>query len=68
VGPSLAGIATLAATRVPGMSAEEYIRESILHPDAHIVPGFDNKMPSYISEGLSPQDIDDLVGFLMTLK
>ncbi len=68
VGPSLAGIATRAATRVPGMSAEEYIRESILHPDAYIVPGFDNKMPAYISEGLSPQDLDDLVAFLMTLK
>ena len=68
VGPSLAGIATRAATRVPGMSAEEYIRESILHPDAYIVPGFDNKMPSYISENLSKQDLDDLVAFLMTLK
>ena len=68
VGPSLAGIATRAATRVPGMSAEEYIRQSITHPDAYIVPGFDNKMPSYISEGLSQQDLDDLVAFLMTLK
>lgn len=68
VGPSLAGIATRAATRVPGMSAEEYIRESILHPDAYIVPGFDNKMPSYISESLSEQDLEDLVAFLMTLK
>ncbi len=68
VGPSLAGIATRAGTRIPGMSAEEYIRQSILHPDAYIVPGFDNKMPTYISENLSKQDLDDLVAFLMTLK
>ena len=68
VGPSLAGIATRAATRIPGMSAEEYIRQSIVDPGAYIVPGFDNKMPPYISENLSPQDLEDLIAFLMTLK
>jgi ferredoxin/coenzyme F420-reducing hydrogenase delta subunit/cytochrome c2 len=68
VGPSLAGIATTAATRIPGMSAEEYIRQSIVDPGAYIVPGFDNKMPPYIADSLSEEDLEDLIAFLMTLK
>ena len=68
VGPSLAGIATRAATRAPGMTAEEYIRQSIVDPGAYIVPGFDNKMPPYIADNLSEQDLEDLIAFLMTLK
>lgn len=69
VGPSLAGIATRAATRVPGMSAEEYIRQSILEPDAYVVPGFPaGQMVQNLGEILTPEQIDDLVAFLMTLK
>ena len=69
VGPSFAGIATRAATRVPGMSAEEYIRQSILDPDAYVVEGFQPGMePPNFAEILTEQQIDDLVAFLMTLK
>lgn len=69
VGPSLAGIATRAATRVPGLSAEEYIRQSILEPDAYVVPGFPpGQMVQNLGEILTPEQIDDLVAFLMTLK
>ncbi|NPA26892.1 MAG: cytochrome c [Chloroflexi bacterium] len=67
VGPSLAGIATTAAERVPGMSAEEYIRQSILEPNAYVVEGFpEGLMPAYTD--LSPEQVDALVAFLMTLK
>jgi len=69
VGPSLAGIATRAAGRIPGMSAEEYIRQSILQPNAYVVPGFPSGvMPPDFSEILTPEQIDDLVAFLLTLK
>ena len=68
VGPSLAGIATRAATRVPGMSAEEYIRQSIEDPGAYIVEGFPNAMLPDMAEKLSDQDMEDLIAFLMTLK
>ncbi len=34
IGPSLAGVATRAESRVPGMGAEEYIETSILFPKA----------------------------------
>jgi cytochrome c551/c552 len=68
VGPSLAGIANTAATRVPGMSAEDYIRQSILDPNAYVVPGFPaNQMLNVYSERLTPDQIDALVAYLMTL-
>ncbi len=67
VGPSLAGIGTRAAQRVPGMSAEEYLRQSILEPDAYVVEGFPKgAMPAY--RNISEQDLQDLIAFLLTLK
>lgn len=57
------------ATRVPGMSAEEYIKESILKPDAYIVEGF-NKGDMYAkwTTELSAQEINDLIAYLLTEK
>jgi cytochrome c2 len=67
VGPSFAGIATRAAERVPGMSAEEYLRQSILEPDAYVVEGFPSgQMVPNLGEILTEQQIDDLIAFLMT--
>ena len=68
IGPSHKGDATRAGTRVPGLSAEEYIRQSILDPGAFIVPGFVNVMPANYGETLTPQQIDNLVAFLLTLE
>ncbi len=69
VGPSFAGIATRAATRVPGLSAEEYIHQSILEPNAFVVPGFpEGQMIQNFADLLTEEQIDDLVAFLMTLK
>ena len=49
------------------MSAEEYLRQSILEPDAYIVEGFPaGQMLPNLGEILSPQQIDDLVAFLLT--
>jgi cytochrome c oxidase subunit 2 len=39
-GPDLDGVGTHAATRKPGMSAADYINESIDNPTAFTVPGF----------------------------
>ncbi len=67
VGPSLAGIGTTAAERVPGMSAEEYIRQSITDPAAYTVEGFpEGLMPAFTD--LSPEQLDALVAYLMSLK
>lgn len=75
VGPSLAGIAGRAATREPGKTAEQYIRESIQQPNAFIVtddPKFQANGKSVMPEGLgnlmSPQDLADLIAYLQTLK
>lgn len=65
-GPSLLDIAGQAAQRVPGTSAEEYIRQSILEPDAFIVPGYSQNMGLIHSRLLNDQEVEDLVAFLLT--
>jgi mono/diheme cytochrome c family protein len=69
VGPSHAGLATKAATAVEGVSAEDYLRESIVTPDAHVTEGFTpGVMYQNYGKDLTEQEIDDLVAYLMTLK
>jgi mono/diheme cytochrome c family protein len=67
IAPTWQGISGLAGDRVPGLSAEEYLRESIVDPDAYIVEGYSaNLMPKGFKFLLSEEDIDDLVAFLLT--
>lgn len=69
VGPSLAGIATRAETRVPGLSPAEYLEESIIRPDAYKPPNFENLvMDATLAKTLTVDEINDLVAYLMTLK
>lgn len=68
VGPSLAGVATRAASRVPGMSVSEYLRTSILDPGAFVVPSFPDAMARNLGEVLDDQQINDIITFLETLK
>jgi len=69
VGPGLKGIATRAGTRKPGMSASDYLHESIISPNAFVVSGFQpGIMPQNFKQMLSTQQIDDLVAYLLTLK
>ncbi len=69
VGPSLAGVATRAATTVPGLDAAEYLVESIVDPDAFIVDGYraGQMLPTY-TDRLSASQIDALVQYLLTLE
>ena len=69
VGPSLAGIATRGETRIPGMDAETYIRNSILDPGAYTVEGFpEGLMPPDIIDSLTVGDFEAVVDYLMTLR
>lgn len=69
VGPSLAGIANQAGERVEGQSAEEYLRTSILEPDAHVVEGFSpGVMYQEYEQALSDEQVDNLVAYLLTLE
>ena len=68
VGPSLAGIAGVAGDRVSGLTAEQYLRQSILEPDAYVVDGYPaGQMLGGYEETLTNQEIDALVLFLLTL-
>ena len=67
VGPELNGIATRAGTRVAGMSAEDYIRESVEHPEAFVVEGYDNVMQP-LRGTMTDDEFDILVEYLLTLQ
>jgi cytochrome c2 len=66
VGPSLYGIGAAAAARVAGYSAERFIHESIVLPDAHVPEGFARPsiMPGTFGQQMSKQDLADLIAFL----
>lgn len=69
VGPSLKGIASRAETRKPGMSAADYLYESIVKPNTYVVPGFTpGVMLQTFGQTLSQTQINDLVAYLLTLK
>jgi cytochrome c oxidase subunit 2 len=65
VGPTQAGIGQRASERIEGVSAEQYIRESILLPCDYIVSGFTCVMPQNYGERLEAQDLSDLIAFLL---
>lgn len=68
VGPNLTQIGEVAATRKPGVSAEKYIRESIVNPQAYVVEGFNPVMPAIFADTLSQEQLEDLVAFLLAQK
>ena len=74
VGPHLGNIANVGADRVPGMSAEQYIYESILDPNAFIVeecplgPCVEpSQMRMDYPDVLTEQGMADLIAYYMTL-
>jgi len=68
IGPSLAGIATRASTRIEGYTAEEYIEDSILHPKDYVVEGFTDTMPTNFGRDLTSEELNGVIAYLMTLK
>lgn len=80
-GPTLAGLAGKAKDIVDSpdyegnaTDAEGYIRESIVAPSAHLVPGGQYSaggtsfMPATYGESLSEKELNQLVAYLKTLK
>ncbi len=66
VGPNLTQIAQVAATRKDGVSAEDYIRESIVNTNAFVVEGYQpNIMPQTYGQQFSSQELNDLVDYLL---
>ena len=69
LGPGLLNIKDRAATRVEGMTAAEYIYQSIVDSKAYTVEGFDpDLMPQNWAEIYSDLQIFDIVAYLMTLE
>ncbi len=69
VGPSQSDVGARAETAIEGMSAEEYLRQSIVEPNAHIAEGFtEGVMYQTFGEELTNTQINDLVAFMLTLK
>ncbi len=66
VGPSLAGIATRAADSDPEPS--DFFRRAILKPQAEIVKGFSDLMPTDFEQKLTDSDLEALISFLLTLE
>jgi len=80
-GPTLAGIGSKAAAAIAdpnykgkAKDAAGYIREAIVEPSAHLVPGPTYSangrsfMPDTFGKDLKPEQIDQLVAYLNTLK
>jgi cytochrome c2 len=69
VGPSLQGIANRAGEARPGMSAYDYLRESILDPNTYVLTGFqEGLMPITYELTLSEQDIEDVIAYMLMLR
>lgn len=67
LGPGLKGISVNGSGRVEGLTAPQYIEQSIRHPGAYIVGGFRDIMYPNFATDYSDQNIADLVAYLMTL-
>ncbi len=65
-GPDLTAVAGVAGERRPGMSAADYLRESVLIPNAYLVPGYAQDVRC--GGVLSQRQLDELVAFLLTRK
>ena len=65
LGPDLTHIATVGGTRISGLSAEEYIRQSINDPTSLVVDGFAPLMPPNIRSAITDEAMEDLVAFLL---
>lgn len=63
IGPGLAGLADVAGSRVPGLDAAGYVRQSLAEPGAYVVEGFTaGLMPSFAA--LSDEQVNSLLAFL----
>lgn len=70
IGPNLTEIGAVGATRIAGYTAEQYIRESIINPNAFIAPEcptgpcLAGVMLQNLAEILTPEELDLVVAYL----
>ncbi len=69
IGPGLSNIGNRAALTVEEMTAEEYLRASIVDPDAYLAGGFQEGIHYRgYREVLTEQQLADLIAYMLTLK
>ncbi len=69
LGPDLTKVAKLAGSRKPGYSAQEYVIESILKPNAYVVKGFDpDIMPGDLGDKITMSEMNLIVNALLGKK
>jgi len=68
IGPELTHVGSYAEQRRPGLAVEDYIRQSILDPNAYVVPGYQPVMPSGLASMISDEDFEALIVYLVSLK
>jgi mono/diheme cytochrome c family protein len=64
IGPDLNDLKAAAAKYAKDKTPEEYVQESIVQPDAFLVPGFGNAMPSFQGR-LTDKQVQTLVEYLL---
>jgi hypothetical protein len=72
-GPSLNGLKDRAGDRVPGLSARDYVKQSILDPSAHVVDECPtgecvDVMYGFYADKLEDGELDILVNYLLSLE
>jgi mono/diheme cytochrome c family protein len=65
IGPSLDDLASAAGEREPGTSPEEYVRQSLLDPDAVTVEGFQSGVMPSVEGRLDDKQVQALVDYLL---
>ena len=67
VGPGLQGIFTRAAERIVGLSASDYIYQSLRDPASYLADDLPNVMPVFDDSLISPDDLLDLIAYMQEL-
>jgi cytochrome c oxidase subunit 2 len=68
IGPSFKGLYGSTRKLTDGsvvVANDAYLRESIVHPDAKVVAGFDDVMPT---PALTDEEVDEIIEYLKTIK
>ena len=69
IAPNMADLGDVAGSMVPGQDAKTYLHNSIVNPNAFIVPGYQpNVMPQNFAERMSEEEINGLVDWLLSHK
>lgn len=67
IAPNLHGLSQRAGSRIEGLTAEEYLFNSVTNPSGFVVDGFQNVMYGKYAGQLTRQEMADLLAYLMTL-